>query len=712
MGAPPELSAHCHQRLTAMVSQVQSRFIRAAPTTEVFAPLLDDLLGFTQSEYGFIADVLTDRTDGHRYLRMQVLTDISWNDDTQRMYQAHHRGERAIEFHNLDSLLGAAIVDEVPVIANDPAQHRRRGGLPHHHPALSSYVGVPLFHGGELIGLVGLSNRPGGYDNALLEFLQPLFASVAAIIGATRSEEARLRAETALRQSEFEMRCTFEMAAVGMAHLAMDSRFLRANRQLCLALGCDEGALLGRSLFDVIQRDDHPVLIEHMAELITTRIPHAAQELRGVHAAGQELWLLFSATVVQQEAGGAAFIIAVLEDITARKQHHARALAVEAAERAHAARTRFLSHVSHELRTPLNVVVGFSQLLQLDSACTLSEVQRQQVRRIEAAGLQLLSTVNDMIDLSDIESGATPLRIKPVDLLQAAQQAVSRHQRVADEAGVRLEVLSPAPTEGVCVGLADLARLQQVLSHWLTHAIQRLRGGRLRLSVHPGECEGTVELRLHATDPACAPGAFEPLFASLRRLSAADDTAPDDIGMGLRISHRLVQLMNGQIGERHDARLGPCVALLLQASEPLSLPSVVVSPGGADDQRLPLAVASAFTLLYVDDKPMNVELLAGVLQLRPQWRMVAASNGRAAAAMALAQPLDLLLLELQLGDMSGLELLRQLRRMPPLAAVPCLMLSTDTTTTARTGQDGVLGCWTKPLDVPRLLQLLDAVAQR
>jgi CheY-like chemotaxis protein len=125
-----------------------------------------------------------------------------------------------------------------------------------------------------------------------------------------------------------------------------------------------------------------------------------------------------------------------------------------------------------------------------------------------------------------------------------------------------------------------------------------------------------------------------------------------------------------------------------------------------------VAVSAAFTLLYVDDQPMSVELLAGVLQMRPEWRMVAATNGRAAMAMAVAQPLNLLLLEQQLGDMSGLELLRRLRRIPRLAGVPCLMLSTDTATTARTSQDGVLGCWTKPLDVPRLLQLLDAVAQR
>lgn len=712
MGAPPELSAPCHQRLTAMVSQVQSRFIRAAPTAEVFSPLLDDLLGFTQSEYGFIADVLTDRTDGHRYVRMQVLTDISWNEDTRRMYQAHHRGERAIEFHNLDSLLGAAVVDGVPVIANEPAQHVRRGGLPRHHPALNSYVGVPLFHGGELIGLVGLSNRPGGYDHALLDFLQPLFATVGAIIGATRSEEARLKAETALRQSEFEMRCTFEMATVGMAHLAMDSRFLRANRQLCLALGCDEVALLGRPLFEVIQADDHPALIDHMAELITTRTPRATQELRGTHAAGQELWLLFSATLVRQEMGGEAFIIAVLEDVTVRKQHQARALAVEAAERAHVARTRFLSHVSHELRTPLNVVVGFSQLLHLDPVCALSEAQRRQARCIEVAGLQLLSMVNDMIDLSGIESGMTPMRFELIDLHQAVQQAVFMHQRMTDEAGVRLEVAPWASTEGACVCRADRARLQQVIALWLTHAAKHLpRGGHLGVSAHRGERAGTVELRLHVADPTLPRHQRDQWFAPLRRLVVADDADPDDIGMGLRVGQRLVQLMGGHAGECHDVRWGPCVALVLAAGEePLPLPAALVSRPDVSG-KLPGA-ASPLTLLYVDDKPMNVELLAGVLQMRPQWRMVATTSGHTAAAMAVAQPLDLLLLELHLGDMSGLDLLRQLRRIPLLAAVPCLMLSTDTVAAERTTRAGVLGCWSKPLDVPRLLQLLDAVAQR
>lgn len=713
MGTPPMRSAESYQRLNAMVSQVQSRFIRAAPTMDVFAPLLVDLLGFTVSEYGFIADVLTDPADGHRFLRMQVLTDISWNDETRRMYQAHHGGERAIEFHNLDSLLGAAVTAGAPVIANDPAHDARRGGLPHQHPPLSSYLGVPLFHGGELIGLVGLSNRPGGYDTDLLDFLQPLFASVGAIIGAVHSEVARLQAEAALRQSEFEMRCTFEMAAVGMAHLAIDSRMLRVNQQLCLSLGCDEVQLLGRTLFELIHAEDRPVLVEHMAALINTRASRVTQELRGLHAQGEPLWWLFSATLVPPVSGKAGFVIAVLEDITLRKLNESRLLAAEAAQRANEARTRFLSHVSHELRTPLNAVVGFSQLLQLDRVQPLTEAQRLQVRHIETAGSHLLAMINDMIDLSGIENGMVSLSFDSTDLRQVLDEAVSMLKRLADEAEVRIEV-EQAPAEAArCACWADRLRLRQVLINVLSHAIKHhRRQGCIGLACRPGDEAGTVELRLHDTDGGLTADQLEQLFGPFQRLCSGD-AGIEGIGLGLRIGHRLMQLMGGRIsiGSGDNPHGGHRVVLVLQAGqahEPLAADS---SPQAPVPQR---SAAPPRTLLYVDDKPMNIELLAGVLRLRPQWRLLAAHNGQAAVSMATAQPLDLILLDLHLGDMSGLELLRQLRQQPPLAAVPCLMLSADAlqASQVRAAQAGISAYLTKPLDVPRLLQMLDSVAER
>src|SRR5262249_54516689 len=156
---------------------------------------LTDLLQFTGSEYGFIGNVVEDPHDGHRYVRMLVMTDVSWDDDSRERYQRHSRGEEAFEFHDLDTLYGAAVTSGRPVIANHPAHDIRRGGLPAGHRALRAFLGVPLFHGGELIGVVGLSNRPGGYRQAMVEFLEPLFASVAALLGAVRAEEARRATE-------------------------------------------------------------------------------------------------------------------------------------------------------------------------------------------------------------------------------------------------------------------------------------------------------------------------------------------------------------------------------------------------------------------------------------------------------------------------------------------------------------------------------------
>ena len=194
-------SDDAYRRLGAIIAQVQSRFILRAPPREVFEPLLTDLLGFTDSEYGFIAELMHDPLDQHPFLRIQVLTDISWDEPTRLMYAEHQSGKRPVEFHNMATLFGAAVTGATTVISNDPLTDTRSGGRPSQHPPLRSFLGVPLFHGGEMIGVVGLSNRPGGYDTELATFLEPLFASVGSILGAVRMEAARRLAEETVLQS-------------------------------------------------------------------------------------------------------------------------------------------------------------------------------------------------------------------------------------------------------------------------------------------------------------------------------------------------------------------------------------------------------------------------------------------------------------------------------------------------------------------------------
>ena len=166
--------------LTA-VGKLQSEYIlkNKENHTQIFEELLKLLLGFTDSEYGFVAEVLTDE-QGAPYLKTHAITDISWNEETRALFQKHKAA--GLEFRNLNTLFGAALVTGQPVIANDPASDPRRGGLPPGHPPMNSFLGVPIWRGEKMIAMVGVSNRPGGYDMELVREIEPLLSTYATII--------------------------------------------------------------------------------------------------------------------------------------------------------------------------------------------------------------------------------------------------------------------------------------------------------------------------------------------------------------------------------------------------------------------------------------------------------------------------------------------------------------------------------------------------
>src|SRR5438552_3593590 len=460
-----------YPELSAIIRRVQSRFIRGASAAEVFEPLLSDLLEFTGSGYGFIADVLDDPGDGHRFVRMIVMTDISWNHVTRAMFERHRSGAQALEFHNLSTLFGAAVTSGAPVIANEPKTDPRRGGLPGGHPGMASFLGVPLFHGGDMVGLVGLANRHGGYDDELVDFLQPLFASVAALIGAVRSEQARRQAEAALRDSEERLRTTFEMAAVGIAHVTPDGRFQRVNRRLCEIFGYPRDALLALRLEELTLAPDLGANTDQARRLVSGQIPNYTVEQRYRRADGGTVWATLTVALVRDANSAPDYFIAVIEDITARKDTEAALLAARAAERANAAKTEFLSRMSHELRTPLNAVLGFAQLLQMDAKQPLSSEQQTRVHHIENAGVHLLAMINDVLDLSRIESGSMPLAPETVALRPLVQESLALVDSLAQVNEVLLRV-EPPPDRAVETPHADHLRVRQVLVNLPSNAIK------------------------------------------------------------------------------------------------------------------------------------------------------------------------------------------------------------------------------------------------
>jgi signal transduction histidine kinase/ActR/RegA family two-component response regulator len=586
MTDPTRFTPDDYQRLGAIIRQVQSRFILAAPPFEVFDPLLTDLLQFTGSEYGFIANLCVDPADGHRFLRMWVLTDISWNDATRAMVRAHRDGSQPLEFHNLKTLFGAAVTSGLPVIANEPQSDARSGhGLPGGHPAMRAFLGVPLHHGGDMVGVVGLSNRAGGYDQGLIEFLEPLFASVAAIIGAVRIDAARREAE----------------------------REVRENR--------------------------------------------------------------------------------------------AALIAAAAAERANAAKTDFLSRMSHELRTPLNAVLGFAQLLRMDRVHPLTTMQTEQVRHIESAGGHLLAMINDVLDLSRIESGTMPVSLDTVSLGSVIDEARALVAATAAEAGVQVRGEPPAAPVYV---RADHLRLRQVIVNLLTNAVKyNRRDGTVTLRWSGDARTGEARLEVRDTGLGMSQEQMAHLFEPFNRLGA-ESTRVEGTGIGLVISQRLVQLMNGSLSASSEVGAGSCFVLTLQHAEPGAVR--LAAADAAAETSEALASGATRTVLYADDNALNVDLVLSILKTRPHLRVLVARSGQEAIDLARAERPHLLLLDMHLGDMTGSQVLRQLALDAATAALPCIAVSADAMPGAISSaeQAGFSAYLTKPLDVRKFLQAIDA----
>lgn len=174
------------RRLGDIITHAQSQFIRETDRRKAFDGLLTDILTLTESEYGFIGEVLYTN-DGAPYLKTYAITNIAWNDDTRAFYETN--APQGMEFSNLKTLFGAALTSGIPVIANDPSHDTRRGGLPKGHPAMNAFLGIPVQHGNQLVAMVGVANRPGGYDQALIDFLHPLLATLGQLVDAARVKQ-------------------------------------------------------------------------------------------------------------------------------------------------------------------------------------------------------------------------------------------------------------------------------------------------------------------------------------------------------------------------------------------------------------------------------------------------------------------------------------------------------------------------------------------
>ncbi len=194
------------------VRQIQGSYIAGVERKPASEQMLSILLQLTGSDYGFVGEMLSDEA-GRRYLKIHALTNIAWDEPSRRLYADSQVS--GFEFHNQDNLFGAVMRTEQAVIANSPATDPRRGGLPPGHPSLTSFLGIPLFSGKAMIGMIGLANRTDGYDQEIVDFLEPLTGACGAVMSAIQADAEQLRVAQELRRSDERLQLTLESTGVG-----------------------------------------------------------------------------------------------------------------------------------------------------------------------------------------------------------------------------------------------------------------------------------------------------------------------------------------------------------------------------------------------------------------------------------------------------------------------------------------------------------------
>ena len=515
----------------------------------------------------------------------------------------------------------------------------------------------------------------------------------------------RQRATAALLDSQQRLRNILDHTPIGVAYTDTRGRIREANPKLREMLGLDSGRLVGSQMADLLHPLDRAAEAEARERLLAGDTPMTRWHLRCLTTSGRTLWAQVGVSVLRDAQGQAQRMVWVVEDITEHLALEEAQRARQGAEAANQAKSEFLSRMSHELRTPLNAMLGFSQLLELDRRQPLAQHQLEWTGQIRQAGWHLLHMINDTLDLARIESGHIELETRPLDLAELVAGAVALLANNAEKRGVQIDVRL---FDQARIVQGDHTRVKQILTNLLSNAIKyNVDGGRVLISSHttPG---GMVALEVTDTGVGMNADQLAQLFQPFNRLGRENGLV-EGTGIGLVISLRLAELMGGSLRARSSPDGGSTFILELTRTVTAPLPQLA-----DDDADVPDALYRQRVVHYVEDNETNAEVMRGILALRPQVKLEVSALGLDGLAAIRQRRPSLILLDMHLPDVDGLELLRHLQADPNTAEIPVIVVSADATPEriSLALAAGAAHYLTKPVNVPQFLATLDEILEQ
>ncbi|WP_321370177.1 PAS domain S-box protein [uncultured Desulfuromusa sp.] len=392
--------------------------------------------------------------------------------------------------------------------------------------------------------------------------------------------------------------------------------------------------------------------------------------------------------------------VALKENITELKK------ARRQAEKANQAKSNFLSHMSHELRTPLNAINGFSQLMLKSKKNPLNPKQQNMAAQINIAGQHLLQLINEVLDLARIESGEFTLSIEPLDPHSFIDDCLSLTSSLAKDKSIT--IIKTFADKDLPFVRADLTRVKQILLNLLSNSVKYNKlEGTVTIDVDMG-IPGFLCFSVTDTGIGIPEERQKDLFVPFTR--ALDD--PNEIegtGIGMTISKQLVEKMGGEIGFESEREKGSRFWFTLPVSVTHLAPKNTVHH--IDTDKDPVSAVTSHSqklVLYVEDEPTNITFMQDFFHELENFQLITATTGEQGASLALKNPPDLILMDLNLPDIDGFQVYRRIKSNPETEFIPVVAVSADAMekTIKRVHRMGFDGYISKPVDVDFLYKTM------
>ncbi len=686
-----------HQRRTAALGILEAQSQSSEARERRFRLLLE------------IEDATADLTEPHR-VRLAVLGRIA------AFFDATAAAKETVDAsgRTLGEPITTGDAGSLPRLGPQDLVSLRAGRTKVHDDVLR----CPLMNGADLRAVVTLRAAPGrAWESEAIVLVEEAVARLWAY-------HERAEAEDAKRQSRWTqalLEAQLDSSLDGILIVGAQNEKVLQNRRMAEVWGLPTDVADdvddARQLALVVERVRNPeaflasvqALYEQPAKVQQDEIELKDGTVLDRHTApvtgpdGTILGRLWTFRDVTERVRAESALREAHEALEARVEERTRdlAAATHEAERANAAKSEFLSRMSHELRTPLNAILGFGQILDRQA---LDELQKESVHYILKGGRHLLGLINEVLDISRVETGHAELSIEPVPLADVLVESFAMVRTMAADRDVQL-VNGFEHADELHVG-ADRQRLKQVFINLLSNAVKYNRpGGRVtaRVSVRGDR----LHIAIEDTGRGIPPEGLAKLFTPFERLEASA-TSIEGTGLGLFLTQKLVTTMGGELRVESVVGEGSTFAIELDlARSPAETLALV--QGGAPESTDVRDGDRVYSILSIEDNSANVRLLEVVLANRPEILLTTENQGMAGFELARRTEPDLILLDLNLPDVSGTEVLTRLKRSATTSGIPVIVISADA------GEDkvhinlkaGAAAFLTKPLDVDRFLATMD-----